>query len=514
MTAVEILLKIKALFERKGVDDAKESVDSLGNAGKEAGPAASQGLSDAAAAAKEAGEAASEGMGKVTDAAGEAGDALRQAGDAAGQMGNQTASAATLSAGNIGKVTAVVTALAGIVKMVNEALVEGQHALEGITVDNLAAGVESNREAVERLARAYESASKMRTLLASAQTAGIDMLRQEQLASLELAKARELASAKDDDERRRIELRYAAQAKEIGSERDADAAKARMAQLRAEREEIDRQIADRREQLAAEEAATARASRAFMAKNAEAGEKEASYWTNMPITGALGFRRDAELTRREADTLKSAFEEGAAQIRASVDAIAELERRREENDLETRRAMSDLQVTRTLQQAGEISGATASRDLEKSIADRKAEEERRREAEERAARRKAETDRLNAGIEANNERGEELQRKYQEVRETYAPKLAAARERAQVERQSASNAARAFGAFRREGTDSTVGGYDKVVASANQRAQSAASELASMERELAATLDAITAELRRLKEDSKNKAKQIRSLPN
>lgn len=515
MTAVEILLKIKALFERKGVDDAKESVDSLGNAGKEAGASASQGMSDAAHSAKEAGEAASEGMGKVADAAGNAGDAFKQAGDAAGQMGTQTASAATLSAGNIGKVTAVVTALAGIVKMVNEALVEGQHALEGITVDNLAAGVESNREAVERLARAYESASKMRTLLASAQTAGIDMLRQEQLASLELAKARELASAKDDDERRRIELRYAAQAKEIGSERDADAAKVRMAQLRAEREEIDRQIADRKEQLADEEAATARASRAFMAKNAEAGEKEASYWANTPIwAGITGAAKDAEMTRREADTLKSAFEEGAAQIRASVDAIAELERRREENDLETRRAMSDLQVTRTLQQAGEISGATASRDLEKSIADRKAEEERRREAEERAARRKAEADRLNAGIEANNERGEELQRKYQEVRETYAPKLAAARERAQVERQSAANAARAFGAFRREGTDSTVGGYDKVVASANQRAQSAASELASMERELAATLDAITAELRRLKEDSKNKAKQIRSLPN
>ncbi len=514
MTAAEILLKIKALFERKGVDDAKEAVDSLGNAGKEAGAAASEGMSDAVDAAKEAGEAASEGMGKVADAAGEAGDALRQAGDSAGQMGNQTASAATLSAGNIGKVTAVVTSLAGIVKMVTEAMVEGQHVMEGIKVDNLAAGVESNREAVERLARAYESASKMRALLASAQTAGIDMLRQEQLASLELAKARELASAKDDDERRRIELRYAAQSREIGSERDADAAKARMAQLRAEREEIDRQIADRKEQLADEEAAAAKVGRAFFVKNAEAGEKESSYWTNMPITGAFGLKKNAEMTRAEADRLQAAFEEGAAQIRASVDAIAELERRREENDLETRRAMSDLQVTRTMQQAGAISDATASRDLEKAIADRKAEEKRRREAEERAARRKAEADRLNAGIEANNERGEELQRKYQEVRETYAPKLAAARERAQVERQSAASAARAFGAFRREGTDSTVGGYDKVVASANQRAQSAASELASMERELAATLDAITAELRRLKEDSKNKAKQIRSLPN
>lgn len=241
---------------------------------------------------------------------------------------------------------------------------------------------------------------------------------------------------------------------------------------------------------------------------------ESSYWNKFVITRGLGFGEHAQMERREADESKAVMEEAVAQLKQTTEAIKTLERRQQELELKSNVLSSENYSAFLRNQAAETNEATASRDLEKSIADRKAEEERRREAEERAARRKAEADRLNAGIEANNERGEELQRKYQEVRETYAPKLAAARERAQVERQSAANAARAFGAFRREGTDSTVGGYDKVVASANQRAQSAASELASMERELAATLDAITAELRRLKEDSKNKAKQIRSLPN
>ena len=500
MTAAEILLKIKALFERKGVDEAKEAVDSLGNAGKEAGASASQGMSDAADAAKEAGEAASEGMGKVADAAGNAGDALKQAGDAAGQMGTQTASAAVFSAGNISKVTAAVTALYGIFKMVNDAIIEGQHSLAELQLDNIESGVEGNRAAVERLARAYETASKMRSLLSSAQSAGIDMARQEQLAFLELEKARELASAKDDDDRRRIELRYAAQAREVNYARDEEAYQAERNALADEYEANGQQLDDLRKHLAELNETFAEVTASAMDKN--------------QIAGILGTGKDAEKWRAEAERLFAVAKGYEGQIKETSGTIADLEQRQEELKIASDRNSSARFASLLRNQAAQTTESTASRDLEKAIADRKAEEERRREAEERAARRKAEADRLNAGIEANNERGEELQGKYQEVRETYAPKLAAARERAQVERQSAANAARAFGAFRREGTDSTVGGYDKVVASANQRAQSAASELASMERELAATLDAITAELRRLKEDSKNKAKQIRSLPN
>ena len=499
MTAAEILLKIKALFERKGVDDAKEAVDSLGNAGKEAGASASQGMSDAADSAKEAGEAASEGMGKVADAAGEAGDALKQAGDSAGQMGSQTASAAILTAGNISKVTAAVTALYGIFKMVNDAIIEGQHRLAELKIDNIEAGVEGNRAAVERLARAYESASKMRSLLSSAQSAGIDMARQEQLAFLELEKARELASAKDDDERRRIELRYAAQAREVNYARDEEAYQAERNALADEYEATGRQLDDLREHLAELNEAFAEANESAMDKN--------------EIAGILGTGKDAEKWRAEADRLFAVAKDYSGQIKETSDAIADLERRQEELKLASDRNSSARFSALLRNQAAQTTESTASRDLEQSISDRKAEEKRRQEAEERAARKKAEADRLNAGIEANNERGEELQRKYQEVRETYAPKLAAARERAQVERQSAAQAGRTYAAFRREGTDSTVGGYDKVVAAANQRAQSAASELAGLERELAATLDAITTELKRLKEDSKNKAKQIRNLP-
>ena len=69
MTAAEILLKIRAMFERRGVDEAKEATDNLGQAGKDAGDEASEGFEKAADAAKDAGEAAEDGLGKVGDAA-------------------------------------------------------------------------------------------------------------------------------------------------------------------------------------------------------------------------------------------------------------------------------------------------------------------------------------------------------------------------------------------------------------------------------------------------------------
>jgi hypothetical protein len=287
-----------------------------------------------------------------------------------------------------------------------------------------------------------------------------------------------------------------------------------MAQLRAEREEIDRQIADRKEQLADEEAAAAKVGRAFFAKNAEAGEKESSYWTNMPITGAFGLKKNAEMTRAEADRLQAAFEEGAAQIRASVDAIAELERRREENDLETRRAMSDLQVTRTMQQAGAISDATASRDLEQSISDRKAEEKRRQEEEAERARISAERKRLGAEIDSAREQRDKMQEDYRATREKFAAPLAAAREKTRTAERVAQDSAKAYGMLRRAGTDSTAGGYDKVVAESTRRAQAARDEETALERQMNSTLEAISGGIGRMNEKLKELDRKVKLLTN
>lgn len=499
MTAAEILLKIRALFERRGVDEAKEATDNLGQAGKDAGEEASEGFEKAADSAKEAGDAASEGMGKVADAAGEAGDALKQAGNSAGQMGDQAASAAIFTAGNISKVTTAVTALYGIFKMINDAIIEGQHRLAELKLDNIEAGVEGNRAAVERLARAYESASKMRTLLSSAQSAGIDMARQEQLAFLELEKARELASAKDDDERRRIELRYETQAREVNYARDEEAYQVERNALAEDYEATGRQIDDLRKHLAELNEAFAEANASAMSKNR--------------IAGILETGKDAEKWRTEADRLFAVAKGYSEQIKDTSSTIADLERHQEELKIASSKNSSARFSSYLRDQAAQTTESTASRNLEQSIAERKAEEERRRQEEERAAARKAKIAELNAGIERNNERGAALADKYNEMREAWAPRIAAARERAQVERQSAATAGKIYDSFRRKGTDSTVGGYDKVVVAANERAQAAAGELAAMERELKSTLDAITDELKRLKEDSKNKAKQIRNLP-
>lgn len=513
MTAAEILLKIRALFDRRGVDEAKEATDNLGQAGKDAGDEASEGFEKAADAAKDAGEAAEDGLGKVGDAAGEAGDALKKTGEDAEQMGEAASSASVLAAGNIAKVTTVVTALAGIIKMVNEALVEGAHLVDGIKADNMAAGVESSAAAVERLNNAYARAAEMRDRLATAQQAGIDMLREEELAALELAKAQELAAAKDDDERKRIELRYAERWREVSSRREAQSTRVRQEQLIAESQANDQRLADLEEMRSAAWSEAAETNEAAMSANQRAGEKEASYWTRMKLTGPLGFQQDAAATRKEADTLRAAADKAAENYKAIVDEIESLKARQGEIAIERERLSSNVVVAARKDEAERIGNQTASRDLEQSIAERKAEEERRSQEEERAAARKAKIAELNAGIERNNERGAALADKYNEMREAWAPRIAAARERVQVERQSAATAGKIYGSFRRKGTDSTVGGYDKVVVAANERAQAAAGELSAMERELKSTLDAITDELKRLKEDSKNKAKQIRNLP-
>ena len=500
MTAAEILLKIKALFERKGVDDAKEAVDSLGNAGKEAGASASEGMGKAADAAKEAGDTASEGMDKVADAAGNAGDALKQAGDAAGQMGSQSASAAIFTAGNISKVTAAVTALYGIFKMVNDAIVDAQHRIAELKIDNIEAGVESNRRAVERLASAYESASKMRSLLSSAQTAGIDIARQEQLAFLELEKARELASAKDDDERRRIELRYQAQAREVNYARDEEAYQAERNALAAEYEANDQQIADLREHLA-------QLRESFEETNASAMDKN-------QIAGILETGRDAEKWRAEADRLSAAAKDLSEQIKSTSDTIADLELKQKEleqrSDMNSSRRFSAL----LLNQAAETRESTASRDLEKSIADRKAEEERRQKEETERARINAERKRLGAEIDSAREQRDKMQEDYRATREKFAAPLAAAREKTRTADRVAQDSAKAYGMLRRGGTDSTAGGYDKVVAENNRRAQAARDEEAALERQMNTTLEAISGGIGRMNEKLKELDRKVKLLTN
>lgn len=495
MTAVEILLKIKALFDRKGSDEAKEAVDGVGQAGREAGGAASEGMSGAADSAREVGAAA------------------KGAGEAVHGMGEASTGASVLTAGNIAKVTAIFATARQAVKAVAEAVVDVGHMLDGISADNLAAGCESSAEAVGRLERAYDAAARARSLLAKAQSAGIEMLNTERLASIELAKARELAAAKDDDERRRIELRYGAAASAAGSEGEHDAILARLAALRAERAEVESRISDREGMLDAQTRRFAETNKAAMARNAEAGKMESSFWTRWAITGPMGFSRAAELARRDADTLAAAAQGYSDQVRESVDAIDAMRGRLGEIALEIEREESALVVNDTLREAGRITADTASRDLEQSIADRKAEEERRREAEERAARRKAEADRLNAGIAANEERSAALRDDYDRARAEWAPRIEAARERARVESRAAATAAKSWSGAREEGAR-PGGGEAGAVSDALGRARTAADELAGMERELKATLDAISDELKRLRDDSRAKAAQIRALPN
>lgn len=456
MTAVEILLKIKSVFEGKGAEDARTKTEDLGKAGEKAG------------------EEASGGLEKVEDAADKAAPAVSSVGAAAQKMGGDTAAASMLSAGNIGKITGAVTALAAIYKMVSEAVVEMHHRMDGIKMDNLVAGIDSSKEAMQRLNRAYEAAEATRSMLYAAQLQGIDLLKQEELASMELAKARELAAAKDDDERRRIELRYAEMSQNTSADRDVDASRKRAEALRAERAATEAKVADMEEIRDTQLAEATHANKEAMRLYQSAAEKGGSYWANTPIGRINGVAKDADMTRAEADKMSAARDRATADWTKTGDEIEALNRRLAEIELELRKEESAQVVTRTRQEAASITSATASRELESSISERK-----QHEANQAA---KAE---VQTQIDAKKD-------EYEAAKERYSSELSAARNFAAVQSREAKDSAKVYDSMRRKGSGE---GYLPEVQRQMREADEAEQKVLELSRQMTSKLSSIKREI-------------------
>lgn len=344
MTAVEILLKIKALFERRGIDEAKESVDSLGNAGKEAGASASQGMSDAADSAKEAakevqeageaaksaGEAGAEGLSstgaaadKAAEKVEEVGKSAEEAGDSLKEAGKSGGDSFASLAGKASKVTAVLAGVGAIVKMVVDALADMNNRLMDIQLGNMEAGIESTTAALARQREAFEAGRKEQDAYFESQRQGIETMKQTELASMELAKALEMSAAKTDEERQAIAKKWDSQMGRQGTDASAEDIKVR-------REAAAAEVASIRERLAEREADK----EAFYNKsfeygslaldlNAKAGEREANYWHIMPITKPF-FAHGDDMARQNADRASAGREEYAklhAEAAKDVDAL-------------------------------------------------------------------------------------------------------------------------------------------------------------------------------------------------
>lgn len=361
MTAAEVLLKIKALFERKGVDEAKESVDSLGEAGKEAGTSTSKGMSAAADSAKEAakevqeagdaaktaGEDGAEGLAATGAAADKAAEKVEEVGKSAGEAGESLKAAGSTGgdsfasiAGKASKVTAVLAGVGAIVKMVGDALAEMDNRLMDIQLGNMEAAIESTTAALKRQQEAYEAGRKEQDAYFESQRQGIETMKQTELASMELAKALEMAAAKTEEERQAIAKKWDAQMGRQGADADAEDIKARRDQSAAEIDSIRQRLAEREADKETFYNETAKWNRLAMDTNAYYGERKAGYWNNVTFMRPVYMARDkfakenADRAREGAEEYGKLFQDAAKDVEALKAELAAAEAKAAKIDLE------------------------------------------------------------------------------------------------------------------------------------------------------------------------------------
>ena len=361
MTAAEVLLKIKALFERKGVDEAKESVDSLGEAGKEAGASTSKGMSAAADSAKEAakevqeagdaaktaGEDGAEGLAATGAAADKAAEKVEEVGKSAGEAGESLKAAGSTGgdsfasiAGKASKVTAVLAGVAGIVKMVVDALADMNNRVTDIQLGNLEAGIESTTAALGRQREAYEAGRKEQDAYFESLRQGVETMKQTEIASMELANAIEMSAAKTDEERQAIAKKWDAQTGRQGADADAEDIKVRREAAAAEVASIRGRLAEREAEKETFYNETGRWNQQALDLNAAAGEREANYWHNMAITkpffahGDDMARQNADRAAQGAEEYGKLFAEAAKDVEALKAELAAAEARAAKLDLE------------------------------------------------------------------------------------------------------------------------------------------------------------------------------------
>lgn len=361
MTATEVLLKIKALFERKGVDEAKESVDSLGEAGKEAGASTSKGMSAAADSAKEAakevqeagdaaktaGEDGAEGLAATGAAADKAAEKVEEVGKSAGEAGGSLKAAGSTGgdsfasiAGKASKVTAVLAGVAGIVKMVSDALAEMGNRLMDIQLGNMEAGIKSTAAALDRQREAFEAGRKEQDAYFESLRQGVETMKQTEIASMELAKAIEMSAAKTDEERQAIAKKWDSQMARQGSDATAEDIKVRREAAAAEVSSIRERLAEREADRDTLYNETGKWNQIAMDANAYYGERKAGYWNNVAFMRPVYMARDkfakenADRATQGAEEYSKLFAEAAKDVEALKAELAAAEARAAKLDLE------------------------------------------------------------------------------------------------------------------------------------------------------------------------------------
>lgn len=372
MTAAEILIKIRALFEKKPVEEAKREVKELGKEAKTSGESGAEGmnvLGTATAAMNGNVDGAVSGIGKMV----------------------ASVKGLKVSMLSLSLATAAVTALVKLFQAWREKVAQAAQALRDIKFGNLQANVESTREAYERLEIAMTRAAAVAQADQDHRQAMRDAYREERMALLDLAEAKALAAAKDEEERGRVKLEFEGRRLEASGEADAEDAADKAAGLRRQAEEA-AAAAARLEELNGELYVSLRAA---LKAAGDAGTMVSAGTTNRLVH--IWNKSSVAAYGEEQQRQQQAAEDIQAQMAANRDRAAKLrlEARRRYDEADA--AEVSARAAGFRREASDITHGTAVSDFERGVGNRRL-----REAAE-------------ADIERMERQYEELERKRDEA---------------------------------------------------------------------------------------------------
>lgn len=226
MTAADVLIKIRTMFERKGATEATDA------------------LKQTATAAKQTGQQVTQTGQQVTQAGQQGGQGLNLMAAASALMrGNfQEAANATvplidrikllgLSLTQLSIAGAVITGLIRLLGYIRESARSAEEALLKVRTTNIEKELSNIAEAYDKWTAASKRSGEVRDAEYEKTQKTIDSLKREALALNELAKQRELSSVTDETLRKNIEDKYATRAAGISSKYDEQASDAEVQNL-------------------------------------------------------------------------------------------------------------------------------------------------------------------------------------------------------------------------------------------------------------------------------------------
>lgn len=459
MTAAEILLKIRSTFESKPIDEAKKKTEEMGKTSEKAGQDAASGMNVMAAATALM-------QGNVNGAIGAIAPLIEKL------------KVLKLSLTQLTLAGALIGTLVAAFKSFRETMDNAAQRMAGIKMDNLRNEITATAEAYDKLKASQEAATAKGDALLDHNQAMIEANKRLSLSLNEIAKQRELSSAKTDDERRTIENRYKANAEQITGVSDQDKENAAMQRSIEKENELDAKLkaAEARKQEANNQA---RESLKQTQRYTNTARKGIGFWS---MSGGGGqYNLYSELAKDSGSVTDTAIKE-------SAEADADIQRIKEEK--EALRRSRELQAknrdaAERERTAAKMATSNESSSIQRDIA-----------AKEEEARKKAQKDSLQAEYDAKNQQ-------YAAASERFGVEKESKSREAAIQRREYQESLKVVESYRKKGDRKGLKVAEQAALQEKAEAEAAEKALMEVGQQAVTTLANIKAQMDALKEQMK-----------